>query len=440
MYVKELKIFCNHYEPNYSCLTGPVNFFLTFLFDCSLSGAIPLPKHPKTGGFKPLLPPIKKLWYYDPEYSNLTWKQRAIMTYDDIRDLLKKTDPDLATITSFWITSKNEEEFQRLQHIHEKEEFWKAPDRTSILQQLQHLKIQREQYLHVVQNHKDLLEMLESFGDDPETVASLYKEAIQHRKQTINLKLSLLLNEPHDRENCFLSINSGAGGTESQDWADMLLRMYLRFCEREEFTADVLDYQAGEAAGIKSATVYIKGKNAYGVLKGEQGVHRLVRISPYDSNKRRHTSFAAVLVIPEAPHADIVINDQDLRIDTYRAGGAGGQHVNKTESAVRITHFPSGIVVQCQNERSQRQNKETAFKMLAAKLKQLDETRKREQHAAIERKKIEWGSQIRSYVLHPYKMAKDHRTDFESPQPELVLDGELMEFIEAFLVQRPDKG
>lgn len=362
------------------------------------------------------------------------------MTSDDIRNLLKELEPEIVTITLFWTTSHNEEEYNRLQNIHEQEDFWKSPDRTAVLQQLQQLKTQRDLYHNILHNHKELLEMLDTFADDETTLLALYKEALQHRKQVINLKLSLLLNEPHDRDNCFLSINSGAGGTESQDWAEMLLRMYIRFCEREDLTADVVDYQAGEAAGIKSATLYIKGKNAYGIFKGEQGVHRLVRISPYDANKRRHTSFAAVLVIPEAPHIDIVINEQDLRIDTYRAGGAGGQHVNKTESAVRITHLPSGIVVQCQNERSQRQNKETALKMLAAKLKQLDEMRKREQHAAIERKKIEWGSQIRSYVLHPYKMVKDHRTDYESPQPELVLDGDLMDFIEAFLVKRPDKA
>jgi peptide chain release factor 2 len=359
------------------------------------------------------------------------------MTNDDIRELLKSIEPDLATITSFWQASACETEYARLQALSEQEDFWKSPQRTTILQQLQHLKTQRDAYRALITNHQELLEMLTSFGQDEQVLKGLYEEAFDHRRKTVQLKLSLLLNEEHDRDNCFLSINAGAGGTESQDWAEMLLRMYLRFCEREGFTTAVLDYQSGEAAGIKSATIFIKGKNAYGILKSEQGVHRLVRISPFDANKRRHTSFAAALLIPEAPDVAIVINEEDLRIDTYRAGGAGGQHVNKTESAVRITHLPTGIVVQCQNERSQRQNKETALKMLAAKLKQLEEKRKQEQHAAIERKKIEWGSQIRSYVLHPYKLVKDHRTDFESPQPELVLDGELMGFIEAYLVKRP---
>ncbi|HXW86289.1 MAG TPA: peptide chain release factor 2, partial [Candidatus Bathyarchaeia archaeon] len=254
-------------------------------------------------------------------------------------------------------------------------------------------------------------------------------------RQLIAFKIELLLTDPHDSNSCFLNINAGAGGTEAQDWAEILLRMYVRFCEQNRYTATIIDYQSGETAGIKSATLFIKGKNSYGIFKSEHGIHRLVRISPFDANKRRHTSFAAVSVIPEAPDIEITINPQDLRIDTYRSGGAGGQHVNKTESAVRITHIPSGIVTQCQNERSQLQNKETALKMLKAKLAQKAEEEHEEKlKAGVEKKKIEWGSQIRSYVLHPYKMIKDHRTDYESPQPELILDGDLMGFIESFLV------
>ena len=232
-----------------------------------------------------------------------------------------------------------------------------------------------------------------------------------------------------------MSINAGAGGTESQDWANMLLRMYLRFCERERFKAQVVDEQYGEEAGIKSATLYVRGTNAYGLLKSEHGIHRLVRISPFDASKRRHTSFAAVTVTPEQPELDISIDPNDLRIDTYRASGAGGQHVNTTDSAVRITHIPSNLVVQCQKERSQAQNKETAMKMLYARLGQkLKEEHEAKQAARTEKRKIEWGSQIRSYVLHPYKMVKDHRTSHESPQPDLVLDGALVPFIEAFLI------
>jgi len=361
------------------------------------------------------------------------------MILDQIKEILKSAEPELATIISFWESAHSETEFQRLTVLTEQETFWQHPARTSILQTLQHLKTDREQYLSIRRTHHELQDLTTLFADDEQTLLSLLQDAISYQRAIHRFKLSLLLREEHDTRNCFLSINAGAGGTESQDWAEMLLRMYVRFAERERLRADIVDYQPGEAAGIKSATVFIQGKHAYGLLKGEQGVHRLVRISPYDTNKRRHTSFAAVLVIPETPLVETNINPNDLRIDTYRAGGAGGQHVNKTESAVRITHIPTNTVVQCQNERSQRQNKETAMKMLAARLKQMEEERAREKHAAIERKKIEWGSQIRSYVLHPYKMVKDHRTDYESPQPELILDGEIMPFIETFLVQRPDK-
>jgi peptide chain release factor 2 len=254
-------------------------------------------------------------------------------------------------------------------------------------------------------------------------------------KKIEKFKIELLLQNEEDGRHCFLSINAGAGGTESQDWASILLRMYLRFCEREEYKVDIIDYQSGEEAGIKSATLFVHGKNAYGFLKSEAGIHRLVRISPFDSNKRRHTSFAAVSVTPDIPDEKVEINEADLRIDTYRAGGAGGQHVNKTDSAVRITHIPTNIVVQCQNERSQLQNKQTAMKMLMAKLIQKRDEEKQAKEASQEKKRMEWGSQIRSYVLHPYKMVKDHRTDFESPQPDDVLDGNIMPFIEKYLVE-----
>jgi peptide chain release factor 2 len=211
--------------------------------------------------------------------------------------------------------------------------------------------------------------------------------------------------------------------------------MYIRFGERNNLSIDIIDYQPGEEAGIKSATFFVKGKNPYGLLKSEHGIHRLVRISPFDSNKRRHTSFAGVMVTPEVPDITVSIDPNDLRIDTYRASGAGGQHVNKTDSAVRITHLPTNIVVQCQNERSQQQNKAFAMKMLYAKLAQkAKDEQDAKTKASVEKRKIEWGSQIRSYILHPYKMVKDHRTDYESPQPDKVLDGELTNFIEAYLI------
>ena len=241
-----------------------------------------------------------------------------------------------------------------------------------------------------------------------------------------------LLSGEDDDKNAILTIHPGAGGTESQDWAQMLLRMYLRCAENMGFKTETFDYIGGEEAGIKSATVEIRGNYAYGYLKGESGVHRLVRISPFDFNKRRHTSFASVFVIPEVEdNVTVEINDDDLRIDTYRASGAGGQHVNKTSSAVRITHLPTNIVVQCQTQRSQHKNKESAMKILRSRLYQHYLELEKEKQARKEpaKKKIEWGSQIRSYVFHPYNMVKDHRTRIETSNIQAVMDGKLDEFI-----------
>lgn len=356
------------------------------------------------------------------------------MLIDDVRLELKNLEPDIATLEAFWRNAKLEEQFVTLEAESNQENFWQHPDQTNILKRLQHVRTQREQLQHIVGTRQELTELIELFADDETELVRLAKEVRSLKKAVGAFKVELLLSDPEDQSHCFLNINAGAGGTESQDWADMLLRMFVRFCEREHFSVSVIDYQPGEEAGTKSATLFIKGKNAYGLLKGENGIHRLVRISPFDANKRRHTSFAGVYVTPEVAETAVVINPNDLRIDTYRAGGAGGQHVNKTDSAVRITHIPSGIVTQCQNERSQTQNKITAMKMLTAKLAQKQREQELSKMATIEKKKIEWGSQIRSYVLHPYKMVKDHRTDIESPQPELVLDGDLMEFIEAYLI------
>ena len=250
------------------------------------------------------------------------------------------------------------------------------------------------------------------------------------------LEFSSLLCEEADISNAFLTINAGAGGTESCDWAAMLLRMYIKWAEGRGFTVDTIDQLAGEEAGIKNVTVLVKGSYAFGFLKCESGVHRLVRISPFDSNKRRHTSFASVDVLPEiSDDIQIDIKESDLKIDTYRAGGKGGQHVNKTDSAVRITHIPTGIVVQCQNERSQFKNKQVSMKILKAKLYERERQKKAKQiESAYEAKKeIAWGSQIRSYVLHPYSMVKDHRTDCETGNAQAVLEGKLDDFIEAYL-------
>jgi peptide chain release factor 2 len=356
------------------------------------------------------------------------------MLIDDLKDQLKQLDPDIETITTFWKNNNLEQSYQNLYATSIQEDFWQNPQQTEILKELQHLKNQREQYLYIIENRTEIADLIDLFAQDEQELRKLQVDIARLKKAVTNFKVSLLLAEPDDASNCFISINSGAGGTESQDWANILLRMYVRFCERQGFSASVADYQDGEEAGIKSATLFVKGKNAYGLLKGENGIHRLVRISPFDANKRRHTSFAAVTVVPEVQEVEITIDPNDLRIDTYRAGGAGGQHVNKTDSAVRITHIPTGIVVQCQNERSQTQNKVNAMKMLMAKLRQRQKDEENAKQAAVEKKKIEWGSQIRSYVLHPYKMVKDHRTDVESPQPDLVLDGDLMPFIEQYLI------
>lgn len=356
------------------------------------------------------------------------------MFVDELREKIKSSEPDIKVIKTYWENSNLEDEYQRLDALSKQENFWQNPQQTDILKQLQKVRVSRDQYNDLMTAHNELNELIDLFATDEEELSKLREDVFRWAKNVSRFKIALLLQGETDHANCFFSINSGAGGTESQDWAEMLLRMYVRFCEREHMTASVLDYQQGEAAGIKSATLFIKGKNAYGLLKEEQGIHRLVRISPYDANKRRHTSFAAVTVTPEIVSSEITIDPKDLRIDTYRAGGAGGQHVNKTESAVRITHIPSGIVVQCQNERSQAQNKETAMKMLMAKLVQKEKDEQKAKELSIEKKKIEWGSQIRSYILHPYKLVKDHRTELESQQPELVLDGDLMDFIEAELI------
>jgi peptide chain release factor 2 len=253
------------------------------------------------------------------------------------------------------------------------------------------------------------------------------------------VELETMLSGEHDAADAILEVHPGAGGTESQDWAEMLLRMYVRWAESHGFKVETLDYQAGEEAGIKSATLSIKGSNVYGYLRVERGVHRLVRISPYDAQGRRHTSFASIDVIPDIDDTiDIEIDDKDIRIDTYRSSGAGGQHVNKTESAVRITHAPSGIVVTCQNERSQHRNKEVAMNILRAKLydRARREADERMAQEVGEKRKIEWGNQIRSYVLAPYRLVKDHRTSHEVGNADRVLAGDLDDFIRAALLSK----
>ena len=272
--------------------------------------------------------------------------------------------------------------------------------------------------------------------NDEELFADLNDEAAALIKEINDFELQMLLSEPYDANNAILELHPGAGGTESQDWASMLLRMYQRWAEDKNFKVETMDYLPGDEAGVKSVTLLIKGHNAYGYLKAEKGVHRLVRISPFDSSGRRHTSFVSCDVTPEmSGDVNIEVKNEDIKIDTYRASGAGGQHVNTTDSAVRITHNPTGVIVTCQNERSQIKNREAAMKMLKSKLYQLEIEKHQQELAEIrgEQKEIGWGSQIRSYVFHPYSMVKDHRTNVEIGNTQGVMDGEIDRFIDAYL-------
>lgn len=357
------------------------------------------------------------------------------MLADELNEELKTAQTNFKTIEAFWNNSKFDEKYNTINQQVNTEDFWKNPDQTKILKEFQQIKQLREKFQELKSSITDNKELVELFGQNEIELNKIKPEIYKLSKSINKFKLELFLSKQEDLSSCFLSINPGAGGTESQDWASILLRMYLRFCEKENFNAQIIDYQSGDEAGIKSATLFIKGKYAYGFLKSENGIHRLVRISPFDSNKRRHTSFAAVSIVPEVGEEKIEIDEKDLRIDTYRSGGAGGQSVNKTDSAVRLTHIPTGTVVQCQNERSQLQNKKIAMKLLQAKLIKKQEEELRQKEKSVEKKKIEWGSQIRSYVLHPYKMVKDLRTNYETPQPDLILDGDLMPLIESYLVK-----
>jgi peptide chain release factor 2 len=289
-----------------------------------------------------------------------------------------------------------------------------------------------------VEDARGYLELAQEENDE-ETLREISARVSRVEQDVQAAEFRRMLGGENDPNNAIVSIHSGAGGTEAQDWADILLRMYLRWSERKGFQTEIIDYLPGEEAGVKSVTFTVNGDYAYGYLKAESGIHRLVRISPFDAGKRRHTSFASVFVYPEIQEDIVVeINEDDLRVDTFRSSGAGGQHVNKTDSAVRITHLPTGIVVQCQNERSQHKNRATAMKVLKARLYEL---KRKEQEEKMEqlhstKKDIAWGSQIRSYVLQPYRLAKDHRTNLEIGNVDAVLDGDLDPFIEAFLLQK----
>jgi peptide chain release factor 2 len=333
-------------------------------------------------------------------------------------------------------------ELKDLEQIINKSDFWDDTNKAKlIIQKKSSIEKNLKPWIELKNSMEDFSTLVELIKEEYKTnedkaLGELSKELNQLKQKLEDVQISLALLGEDDSKNAIITIVCGAGGTESQDWADMLLRMYTRWIQKKGYEFEVLDYQPGEEAGIKSATLLVKGENAFGYLKCENGVHRLVRQSPFNANNKRHTSFASVHVSPEIDDdIQIEINENDLRIDTYRASGAGGQHVNKTDSAVRILHIPTGIVVQCQNERSQHKNKATALKLLKSKLYELEKQKKLEEieSKSGEKRDVSWGNQIRSYVFHPYKMVKDLRTGYETSDVESVMDGEIDDFIKAYL-------
>ena len=323
--------------------------------------------------------------------------------------------------------------------------FWdNSENSTKVVRELKRLKNIVEPFEAALRKYEEAKELADILKEDEaQMLAGLSSSIDSFEGELEKLEFKTLLGGELDKNSAILSINAGAGGTESCDWSSMLLRMYIRYAERHGHIVKTIDILSGEEAGVKNVTLLIEGEYAYGYLKAERGVHRLVRISPFDSNKRRHTSFASVDVIPEVEEdVDVKLEEKDLRIDVYRSKGAGGQSVNTTDSAVRITHIPTGLVAQCQNERSQHQNKQTALKILKARIYELEQEKKEEELAkhSTQKRKIEWGSQIRSYVMHPYTMVKDHRTGFETGDVNRIMDGGLDEFIEAYLKSEKSKS
>lgn len=331
---------------------------------------------------------------------------------------------------------EKESELDLLEELSKKEDFWQDQENSQkVLQKINQLKQLSQPWRKMEQEIQDLLELLASVNEDDEMLGNIETDLQKINKELTNHETETYLGGKYDGENALLSIYAGAGGVDAQDWAEMLLGMFLKYATRKDLTAQIVSLSEGGEAGVKSVTIEITGNNAYGLLKSEGGVHRLVRISPYDSDKARHTSFALVEVIPEIEGVSMEIPESELRIDTYRASGHGGQSVNTTDSAVRITHLPTGTVVTCQNERSQIQNKERAMKILRSRLAAIREAEREAELKVIRGDNLsaEWGSQVRSYVLHPYQMVKDHRTNFETSDTKGVLEGNLDGFVEAYL-------
>jgi len=357
-------------------------------------------------------------------------------------ELIKELENKLNNIKAILKPDEIKKRLNEIEKMENEPEFWNDPKKSAKIQKEKNILLKKlNKFLEVekeLMDNKDMYE-LASLEEDEETLNEVFNEAENLKNKIRELEIEVMLSDENDSKNAILSIHPGAGGTESHDWASMLYRMYLRFAERKGWKVKVLDYQAGDEAGIKDATILIEGDNAYGYLKVENGIHRLVRVSPFDSAGRRHTSFASVQVSPEVDEdIEIEIDAKDIRIDVFRASGAGGQHVNKTESAVRITHIPTGIVVSCQNDRSQHKNKEMAFKMLKSKLYELELEKRKAEEEGKPKDEIGWGHQIRSYVLFPYQQVKDNRSNKAYSKVDDILDGDLQEIIEDVLISEKE--
>ena len=353
-------------------------------------------------------------------------------------ELLKTVTIKMQNIAGVVEPDTIKKRLQAIEELESEQEFWNdAANAAKIQKEKTQLTRKLDKYnvaQDAVNDAQELYEMAKEENDE-ESITSLYEDAPQLQEQIRSMEIEVLLSGESDANNAILSIHPGAGGTESQDWAEMLLRMYKNWASKRNFKVEVLDYQNGEEAGIKDVSILVKGENAYGYLKVENGIHRLVRISPFDSNAKRHTSFSSVMVSPEIDDdINIVIEDKDLRVDTYRSSGAGGQHVNKTESAIRLTHIATGVVVQCQNDRSQHKNKATAMKMLKSRLYELELEEQKAKEAGVAKSEIGWGHQIRSYVMQPYQQVKDTRSNEAYSNVSAILDGDIDAMIEGVLI------
>ncbi|MCX7714688.1 MAG: peptide chain release factor 2 [Clostridia bacterium] len=362
-----------------------------------------------------------------------------MLEYEEYRLTLLGLEENINELGMHFDIAGAEAEIAKLEDEAANPDFWGDMEKSQkVLQKIKQLKDKIQRYNHLKTSWEDTLTLIDLANEEnDETMLDEITEAVNSVASELEqITLETLLNGNYDKNNAIMTFHAGAGGTEAQDWCEMLLRMYQMWAQKNGYTTSTLDFLAGDDAGVKSASILVQGLNAYGYLKSEKGVHRLVRISPFDSSGRRHTSFASIEVMPEIDDdIEINIRSEDLKVDTYRSSGAGGQHVNKTDSAIRITHIPTGIVVSCQTERSQHQNREYAMKMLKAKLVEIAEQQHKEKIEDIKgvQKEIAWGSQIRSYVFHPYNLVKDHRTGFETGNVGAVMDGEINGFINAYL-------